>query len=202
MSRPMRREYLGTLLLLAAGGVLGLVSAGRSWAMVHLRTSFAESSTAVSGNDLAPLVSAVPLVALAAVVLVPAVRGAGRRVAGGLLVLLAGAAIAATVVVAADLRGRVRQWVLDAPGQSDSVVEVTTYPAWPALVMLGSVMVAVAGGLIALRGPAWPGMGSRYERPGSARGTGRQPKELDTTQSKPNPAEAWDALDRGDDPTA
>jgi hypothetical protein len=57
---------------------------------------------------------------------------------------------------------------------------------WPLLCTVGGVLVAAAGVFTVVRGSRWPGMGSRYER----RGTPREDVPL------------WDALDRGDDPTA
>ncbi len=59
---------------------------------------------------------------------------------------------------------------------------------WPLLTALGGVVAAAGGALAAARGHRWAAMGARYERrPAQAR--------LDPTR------DAWDALDRGDDPT-
>ncbi|MFS8477763.1 MAG: Trp biosynthesis-associated membrane protein [Micromonosporaceae bacterium] len=62
---------------------------------------------------------------------------------------------------------------------------------WPGLCLGGGVAVTAAAAGAVLRGRRWPAMGGRYERPGRA------------TRSRPRTAsELWDALDRGEDPTA
>lgn len=197
--RAARREFLAVLLTLAAGGVLGLVAAGRPWGSVALHSSFAQTSASVSGNDLVPLASAVPLVALAAVILIPAVRGTGRRVVGAVLILLAAATAVATAAAAADLTGRIERWVVSTPDHGGAAGEISTTPAWPVTGVCASVVVLVVGVLVVLRGPRWPGMGSRYERPDSRRTAGQGGAGADGAAA--SPAEAWDALDRGDDPT-
>ncbi|GAA1900015.1 Trp biosynthesis-associated membrane protein [Asanoa iriomotensis] len=66
----------------------------------------------------------------------------------------------------------------------DRVFDAST--AWPALTAVGGVLVVVGGLAAALAGHRWPGMGARYERsPKAAGGT----------------TDAWNALDRGEDPT-
>lgn len=56
--------------------------------------------------------------------------------------------------------------------------------AWPLAALAGALAVAVGGALTAARGRSWPGLGARYERPQAA------------------PRTPWEALDRGEDPTA
>ena len=56
--------------------------------------------------------------------------------------------------------------------------------------LVGCVLIFMAGGWIAVRGPRWPSMGGTYER---------TPPPL--TAKQPTARETWDALDRGDDPT-
>ncbi|WP_162605500.1 Trp biosynthesis-associated membrane protein [Jiangella ureilytica] len=195
MSPAARREYLGALVLLAAGGVLGLVAASRPWGRAELSSSLSVTSTTVSGSDLVPLAPAVALVALAAVVAVPAVRRLGRRVVGAALALLGAAQAALAALTLPDLAGRVRDWLESSPDGLGSAEEITTSPAWAVAVVVAGLLVTAAGALVAVRGPGWPAMGARYERPaGHARAEGAA-----------KPAEGnratWDALDRGDDPT-
>ena len=59
--------------------------------------------------------------------------------------------------------------------------------AWPVLGVAGAVAVAAAGTLAVARGRRWPVLGARYERPA------HRPPVADRL---------WDALDRGEDPTA
>ena len=89
---------------------------------------------------------------------------------------------------------------------------------WPAACVLGGAMIVAAGVAAARDGHRWPVMGSRYERgtvspPPAEPGAGSGPlaaaghtrphdpseQQLEATQL--NPRAAWDALDRGDDPT-
>jgi hypothetical protein len=56
---------------------------------------------------------------------------------------------------------------------------------WPVLCTLGGLVVAGAGVAAGTRGQRWPAMGARYER----------------SAARPAETSAWDALDRGEDPT-
>jgi hypothetical protein len=60
---------------------------------------------------------------------------------------------------------------------------------WAVLCLLGGLVVAAVGVAALRSGAGWPAMGSRYER-------GR-PRAAPTSD-----AELWDAIDRGEDPTA
>lgn len=217
-----RREYLATLVLLAAGGVLGLVAASRPWGAAHLPSSLSVTSTTVSGNDLMPFAPAVSLVAIAAVVAVPAVRRIGRRVIGGVLALLGATLSVTAVMTVLDLASRIESWVTTSPATSAGspaqegaqlADEVSTSVAWGLAVAVAGAMVLVAGLLIAVRGPAWPAMGARYERvprdagqedaQGDGQGDGRAALGPDGHDDGDvaGARETWDALDRGDDPT-
>ena len=55
---------------------------------------------------------------------------------------------------------------------------------WPLAALAGALAIAAGGALAAARGRTWPGLGARYERPQAA------------------PRTPWEALDRGEDPTA
>ncbi|TDD69677.1 TIGR02234 family membrane protein [Jiangella aurantiaca] len=195
MTPPVRREYVGALLLLAAGGVLGLVAASRTWGTAEQSSALSVTSTTVSGSDLLPLAPAVALVALAAVVAIPAVRRLGRRVVGGVLAVLGLVQALMAALALADLRGRVSDWLTTGPEATGPVDSVSTSPAWAVAVVVAGLLVAAAGLLVAVRGPSWPAMGARYERSG-----GRAPRRTASKPAEGNRA-AWDALDRGDDPT-
>lgn len=155
----MRSRLAAVVLGWAAGGALLALAAAQPW-------------SATPAADLAPAepvagpgaARAVGVAALAAAAALPLLRATGRRVLGGIGVLL-GAAGVATV-----LDG----WPAPAP-------------AWPWLALAGGVLVAVAGALTVARAGSWPGTGTRFER--GARTDGAAPRD------------AWDALDRGEDPT-
>ncbi|SED80593.1 TIGR02234 family membrane protein [Jiangella alba] len=195
MTPSARREYAGALLLLAAGGVLGLVAASRPWGSGEQSSSLSVTSDTVSGSDLLPLAPAAALVALAAVVAVPALRRAGRRVVGGVLAVLGVVQAVMAVLVLPDLAGRVSDWLTTGPESAGPVDSVSTSPVWAVAVALAGLLVALAGLLVAVRGPSWPSMGSRYERT-----AGRASRRAPAKPAEGNRA-TWDALDRGDDPT-
>jgi hypothetical protein len=60
---------------------------------------------------------------------------------------------------------------------------------WPAVAALGGLALTAGGALALVRGRRWPAMGARYER--------RPPAERSDGTVR-----AWEALDRGEDPTA
>ncbi|HEY0937314.1 MAG TPA: Trp biosynthesis-associated membrane protein, partial [Trebonia sp.] len=181
----------------------------------------------VSGSDLVPLAGALALAALAGLAAVIATRGVLRRVAGVLLALFgagAGAAVlnavsAATVIsVAASkvaspgsaaISGAAGSTTSGVVGGGSIVVSgsagqaVMTGTPWHVAVLLGALLVFLAGVATALRGPGWPVMSARYDAPagkgpaaagaraGGARGPGRA---LDA-------ATMWESLNGGEDPT-
>ncbi|MGB2569568.1 Trp biosynthesis-associated membrane protein [Micromonospora citrea] len=174
-----RRELTYAVLLCLAGAGLAFWAATRTWSVeVVGRGSLPATRQDRSGADLLPWLSALALVALAGGGAVLATRARLRRLLGALLALL-GLAVAAGggYGLAAGLDGEVSR-------------------QWPALCLLGGVLAALGGALTALRGDRWPAMGARYERrsPPETTPDGRPATERGTR-------EAWDALDRGEDPT-
>ncbi|MFU8854248.1 Trp biosynthesis-associated membrane protein [Micromonospora sp. SL1-18] len=175
-----RRELTYAVLLCLAGAGLALWAVTRSWSVeVTARGSLPPVRHARTGADLLPWVSALALVGLAGGGAVLATRGRVRRLLGGLLTLV-GLAVAAGggYGMTAALGGGVGR-------------------QWPALVLVGGLIAAVGGAFTALRGGAWPAMGARYERqarPSGRADAGRPAVERGTR-------DAWEALDRGEDPT-
>ncbi|WP_162606493.1 Trp biosynthesis-associated membrane protein [Jiangella asiatica] len=188
----VRREYLLALALLVAGGALGLLASSRPWGSAQQPSSLSVTATTVSGSDLLPFAPAVSLVAIAAVVAVPAVRRVGRRIVGAVVALLGATLVVSALLAVLDLDGRIESWIVDAPGSSGPVSEVSTTPGWGLAVTAAGVLVLAAGLLIAVRGPRWPSMGAKYER---------TPRGRTTSGEVKGGREAWEALDRGDDPT-
>ncbi|MGV9214756.1 Trp biosynthesis-associated membrane protein [Micromonospora sp. RB23] len=182
-----RRELTYAMLLCLAGAGLALWMATRGWSVeVTARPAPLPPVRATrSGAALLPWLPALAVVALAGGGAVLATRGRVRRLLGVLLGVL-GLAVSAGAGygLVADLGGVVSR-------------------QWPALCLVGGLLVAVGGGWTALRGGGWPAMGARYERPARTVTESRS-----TTAAAPGPmagrrtTEAWDALDRGEDPTA
>jgi len=189
-----RGRGLGAAVLACvAGAGLTIFAATRTWTVtVTPRPGLPALRETTTGAAAQPWTVALALVALAGAGALLATRGVVRRALGGLLVLVGIAAAASAVT--------------------------TGLPAylWPAACVAGAAMVVWCGLSAARRGHTWPAMGSRYERgkaptPAAGAGEGHAPRAAAgssrpvTDGSHPDPRTdpraAWDALDRGDDPT-
>ncbi|MFF5292368.1 Trp biosynthesis-associated membrane protein [Paractinoplanes globisporus] len=189
-----RRSYYLALLACLAGAALALYAITRTWS-IHLtpRPGMSALREARTGTDIEPWVTGLALVALAGTGALLATSGWARR-AVGVLLALAGAGI-----VTGAILGRAG---LD-PGSAGAAG--TT---WPILCALGGLIVLAGGATAARLGHRWPRMSARYDRkpvpPPRAEtptpAAAEQPKAHSTTVA--DHRAAWDALDRGDDPTA
>jgi uncharacterized membrane protein (TIGR02234 family) len=211
-----RRSYALTLVACLAGAALAAYAVTRTWSLqVTPRTGMSDLRTARTGADAEPWVVGLALVALAGTGALLATRGVVRRVLGGLLAL-AGAGVAAGAIV-----GRAG---LDAGSAGAGAV------VWPAVAVAGGVLVALGGAAAARLGHRWPTMSARYDRKpiaaSSAQPVAPAPRAASPSASnapgdqtpagKPvggravesealEPADhrlVWEALDRGEDPTA
>jgi uncharacterized membrane protein (TIGR02234 family) len=194
---PARREMAVVVALWLAGAAVALFAASRAWLRLAAPRNppLPPVEVSLAGGDLEPVVPALAVVGLAAVVALLATRG-WTRLAVGVLVTAAGLALALRGLAHARPPGEelARQLLVDR-GEGggvppDAVVSATAVPAWPVLAALGGLALLAGGILTILRGRLWPAMSARYERPGAA------PAE-DADEDR-----AWDALDRGEDPTA
>ena len=178
------RRLGATVLLCATGAGLAVHGVTRTWSeIVTARPGLSSLRDTRTGAELEPWVIGLALVALAGAGALLATRGLARRVLGGLLTVV-GAGVAAGAVA-----GRAGLDV-GAAGAAATF--------GPVVCVLGGGLI-VLGGLSAARsGHLWPAMGARYERRGAAPADAEQAgvdQRVDTRA-------AWDALDRGDDPTA
>ncbi len=186
-----RRELVAAVLLGAAGAALVAGSAGRTWATVTERAGAGLETVnqQVTGRSLSGVVAALGLAGLAGIAALLATRG-WARVAVGALLAVFGVVVAVVTPTAAG-----RAHVISTAGQKSNLAkltgDVTVHTnAWWVIALAGGVLLAASGLLTTVRGRRWPGMSSRYDRPGSA-----PPPQTD------DPASLWKALDRGDDPT-
>lgn len=187
--RSPRRELAIAVLACAAGAALVLFAASRTWAVtVTARPApLPPLRQAYTGGGQAPWLPAVALVALAGAGALLAVRGVGRVAVGALLVGCG--AVLALGAVSPLVSGRVG---------GGAGGDATLIAGWPLLAALGAGLVAVAGVWSAVRGRGWPAMGARYER----RAARSAVRPAEDPSSGTAPVALWDALDRGDDPTA
>ena len=192
-----RRELAVALAALVVGGTMCLVFAGRAWGEAAVDDGLTTTTEQATGRDLLPLAPAVGLLALAAVVAIPATRQMGRFVVGLVLVLAGLATAIGSVRLARDLPTHVISWASQAGEAAESVHGATAHPAAALLTGAGGLLVAGVGVAVILRGRTWPAMGRRFDRDVRV---GGEPN-TDTTPSVGS-RDTWDALDRGDDPTA
>jgi uncharacterized membrane protein (TIGR02234 family) len=165
-------------------GAVALFAVGRVWLHYTVpRTGLADLRATATGHATAGAAGTLALVVLAGVVVLPATRGLGRRIAG-VLIALAGVGIAyLAILTIASTTDR-----LD--GSHASTYADGRATAWPWIALVAGAIAVATGVFAALASGGWPAMGRRYESAGSAQ---RGP----ATETS-----IWDRLDEGDDPTA
>lgn len=182
-----KRSYRRALLVLSVGAVLLLVAFAMPWATVQLPlVAGATAGTRAhefTGRDLLGGAGAAGWVCLAGVAGILATRSWGRILVGAIVVLAGLGAAAACIVFAIRPSGVIENATKALAGSSASISVATT--PWWVLSLLGGAVAALAGAWTLRSGRRWPAMGSRYER---------SPRAASTTS-------AWDALDKGTDPT-
>jgi uncharacterized membrane protein (TIGR02234 family) len=209
----MRREFGLVLLLGAAGAGLVVFAVRQTWARAIFTPPrpLPAQQIPVTGQQLVPLASALALAGLACLAAVIATRRAARRVAGVLLAILgAGAAVVASAGVSAsgvlataqagasaDALGGSTTGGASPGGASHAIIiagssgqAIMAGVPWPAAAVCGGIAIVLAGLATAWRGPRWPVMSARFERPG--KGQSRRPADS---------AAMWESLSRDLDPT-
>lgn len=182
------------LLLGTLGATVVLLASGRVWARGTAAFGGGSLPLTADGRSVTGLPAALAIVGLAALVAVFAVRGKGRLLVSALLAL-SGLGAAAAALVNADGRSALDAAAARTTADTAAHVAGLTHTAWPYVTAGGAALVLLAG-LLALRfGRAWPAMGGRYERDGSAKP--RKAAVVDPDR----PEDLWKALDRGEDPT-
>lgn len=177
-----RRELTVAVALCLLGAAVLLLTAQMDWVSYFVANGRTAMKTHVPGAA-APLARALGLASLAGVVGIAAARGRGR-VAVGVVLLLVG-------VGAAIVGARAGLEAIPSAEQVGTMRGVEPdSTAWPWVAAGAGLIVAVAGLLVAWRGPAWSALSQRYAGAAAA----------------PAPAATevglWDAQSRGDDPTA
>jgi uncharacterized membrane protein (TIGR02234 family) len=183
-----RRSYALTLAACLAGAALSAYAVTRTWSLrLTPRTGMSDLRSAHTGADAEPWVIGLALVALAGTGALLATRGVVRRVLGAVLAL-AGLGVAVGAVI-----GR---------AGVDPGVAGSGATGWPAACVLGGLII-VAGGVTAARlGHEWPTMSARYDRKPVAPAQYRPSAgAADPDLAPADHRSAWEALDRGDDPT-
>ena len=189
-----RRQLTTAVLGAAVAGGVALFAAGQQWAAVSAERPrpLPPVVGSLTGSAAVPLVPAMGLLLLAAAVALVAVTGVARVLLGVVMVVAGGVLVWSAVrALAGGLADASTQ--LPGVGRTAGPVTVDATVAWPVAVIAAGLLAAVVGVLVGARGRGWPGMGRRYERPGTP---SRERTEEERT------TDAWRALDRGEDPTA
>ncbi|MFH5822741.1 Trp biosynthesis-associated membrane protein [Georgenia sp. AZ-5] len=197
MSRLLRRRTVVALALLLAVALLGL--GALPWVRAQAPTVIDVQEVTVAGTAAAPALGAAALVVAAAALAV----GIGQRAAtvvGGVALLGAAALVVATT---ADLLGDPARPALSAAADRSGVPQLAgeaAVTAWPFVTLAAAAAVAALGVVVLVRGGRWQAAGRRFERPAQAP-RGRS-ASTDATDARSRAMDDWDALGRGEDPSA
>jgi uncharacterized membrane protein (TIGR02234 family) len=183
------RRPLGlAIAVIAAGGLLILLTSGRVWARASQPGLGGNGQVALSvtGHQVAPAIPALALALLALAAAVLAARGGLRRVVGVIVVFLG----ATTMGVALKAPGQVSQALESREVGASGLAVHASANGWWVLTLVGGLLATLAGALTVLRGNRWAALGARYDAPTAPH------------RATDPAADAWAALDRGEDPTA
>ncbi|MBV9487717.1 MAG: Trp biosynthesis-associated membrane protein [Solirubrobacterales bacterium] len=183
------RSPAAAIVVCLVGGLLVFLTSGRVWARAtapNVTGGDGSATLSVTGHQVAASIPATGIALMALALAILAASGMMRRLVGGVTVLLGVAAVG----VAIAARGNVSKALEDREVGATGLAVHASANGWWVVTLVGGLL-ALAAGLLAIRyAPAWSGMAERYDAPGA-------------TQPKRDPAAvAWDALDRGEDPTA
>jgi hypothetical protein len=169
---PARRLLAYAVILCLAGAGLALFAATRTW-VVEVTPRPAPLPELRTPRTGGDLVSWLPGLAVVGLAGAGALLATRGRARAGVGGLL--------VVVGLGL----------AAGAAYAVIDGAA-PGWPAVCALGGLAVAAGGIGTVVRGRDWPALGARYDRRAAPRRSAAGPDDT---------VAAWDALDRGEDPT-
>ncbi|BDV30561.1 Trp biosynthesis-associated membrane protein [Microbacterium terricola] len=190
------------VIALVAVGALGVISSTQTWLTVTLSDG-AQHELTVPGASAIPVLAPLSLAVLALGAALSIVGRVLAHVFGALAVVLGGVLAVLTWQVAFQQPiGAVTSVVTEATGiaGADAVGELVAgiVPTpWPAVTLVGWVVLVAAGVLIVATAHRWRRGGRRYRTDA--------PAEAPAAASGSRPHDAiddWDDLSRGDDPTA
>ncbi len=167
---------------IAAGVIVVLFSSSPGWLRVVLKIG--AGTIKLTGRGAAPAVVPLALVAAAGLIAIALVRAWARRILA-VLIAVAGAgvfAVAVRVAAGPDSVARGSNKVREA-GEIASV----HLAAAPYVCLLGALLIVAGAIAVAATCGQWPNPARRYERVNANAG---------------RPSDPWEALERGEDPTA
>lgn len=187
--RSMPRSALLAGLGIVVGAIVVLLSSSPTWLRVSLRDS--SGQVRLTGRDVASAAVPLALVSAAGLIALLLVRTWARRL---LAVVIAaagvGIGIAAGAVISDPAASARHESKVRVAGQLAKAAVTTA----PYLCVAGAVLV-VAGALTAgITCGGWPAPARRFERESAAAAGLNAPRG--------RPTDTWDALEKGEDPTA
>ncbi|PSK86555.1 putative membrane protein (TIGR02234 family) [Murinocardiopsis flavida] len=184
------REYAAAAAATLAGAAALLAATNQTWATgaVEDPGPLEPAPVALTAAAVSPTAAALGWASLAALAAMFATKGIPRRAVGLLLAVFGGAA-------AADVWRGTRPGALAEAAAAQATADgrltmAAGVSGWVWAALAGGLLLAAAGVLTLLRGGSWPGMGSRYDRPGTR-----------SAARSDDPVDLWRALDSGADPT-
>jgi len=196
---PGRRTLTALTAVGLAGGLLAVLAASRPWSSANASAAgMPASEVSVSGSSALPWVTALALVVCASWLGVLATSGLARRGIAVLSLLAAVGVLAGALTGDAAVRESVAAAVdaspTAAPGSAEALADAAAATAWPLVTALGALLAAGAAAEVARRGHLLPSLGRRYRSPVSPTAQTAEPVATE-------PADWWQALDEGRDPT-
>jgi hypothetical protein len=200
-----RRARLLAVTAIVAAGALGIISSTQTWLAVSLREG-SEAVLLVPGAAAVPVLAPLSLAVLALGGALSIVGLVLRYVFGALSVLIAGvlawltadivtrrppSAAASTVTDATGITG------LDAVA---ALVEDVAATPWPAVTLLGWIVLLAAGIFVVATAREWKGTGRRY-RTDTTAATASTAAVSQSERAPLDAIDSWDGLSRGEDPT-
>jgi uncharacterized membrane protein (TIGR02234 family) len=173
----------------AVGGLLVLLASGRQWAHATLRdvTGAGQTPLSATGHVVAPALPALGLALLALAAAILASKRLMRRVVGVVIVFVAAATVGVSVTARGDVSSALEHREVGVQG----LAVHASANGWWVLAAIGGAIAVVAGVLAVLRADQWSSLGAKYDAPTAPPAPTKDPAAV-----------AWDALDRGEDPTA
>ena len=179
--RTLPRSALIAALGVGLGVVVVLLSSSPTWLRVSIRAS--RTDVTLTGRNAAGAAVPLALVAAAGLIAVALVRSWARRL---LCALIAAAGIGVLIAVVQVIADPNRVARGSSKVRSAGAFVSAHLGAPPYLGVVGAALI-IAGGIVGvLRAGSWPGPTPRYER--------------DAARAA-RPADQWESLDRGEDPT-
>jgi uncharacterized membrane protein len=182
------RSPAAAVVACAIGGLLILLASGRQWAHATLPnvTGSGQSSLSATGHIVAPSLPALGIALLALAAAILAAKGALRRIVGVIIVLIGLIAVVTGITAPSHVSSVLEHREVGAQG----LAVHASANGWWVVAAIGGVVAVAAGVLTVFRAAQWSGMGAKYDAPSAS------------VPTKDPAAVAWEALDRGEDPTA